>query len=79
MTILTAWCRKHWKHIVVVFVLVALGMVLGVQMQGCRRTVTADVPTTTKDTTVLLDEAYDLLREIQRRQTERQRAAEGLK
>lgn len=80
MTIITAWCRKHWKAIVLVFALLLIGMVLGAQMQGCRRTVAPSANGTgAQDTIKLLDEANDLLREVERRQAERQKAAEGLK
>lgn len=73
------WLARHWVKIVAVVAILALGAVLGARLAGCeyRSKPTADrVDTETQE---LLQEVHDLLTEIEKRQAERRRAAEGLR
>jgi len=79
--IILRWMQRHWIEIVVCVALLALGIFLGARLSGCSRKVQ---PTSTPEpidpkTEELVKEVNDLLREIERRQTERRKAAEGLK
>ena len=79
--IVLRWMKRHWLEIVVCVAVLAFGIFIGVKMSGCSRKI-QPVPTpevVDPKTEELVKEVNDLLREIEQRQSERRRAAEGLK
>lgn len=79
--IVLRWMQRHWVEIIVCVAILAFGIFLGVKLSGCSRKI-QPVPTpevVDPKTEELVKEVNDLLREIEQRQSERRRAAEGLK
>ena len=74
------WLKKHWLEVAAGVLIFIIGFTLGFRLGRAMKPSVKPVETpANKDTQDLLKEANDLLKEIERRQAERQKAAEGLK
>ena len=74
------WLKKHWLEVAAGVLIFIIGFTLGFRLGRALKPPVKPVEThAKKETQDLLKEANDLIKEIERRQAERQKAAEGLK